>query len=251
MGTPLSISAKDRQKKAEELTARIKQMNKLLAGEETYTAAVDLTLEIPRTNWIDKSYGWLSPEALENWYNSNRFRKKYQDLIRLLKWWEKQSNLWHIETRGSVTTGYFTDFQKMDLFHEVMHLADSLSKNFDSRLEGRFYQLEIELYKCLSPQEISILRLSGDNTKNQSFLFLFKKFLRSDLILLLRIMFIRIKRDLRKLFRNIVHFLFKNMSDESDANDFLFKLFLDKKFVISQCKIYEHQRNNSILKANT
>jgi hypothetical protein len=190
------------------------------------------------------SLAYISIDSVKDWYHSHAYRLKYFDLLRLLKYWEQHAEFWNTTESDCGVTSTFADPHKMGLLITLMDLADGLSQNFDRHREGIYCQLEAELYSSLTPFEAAILLASNSRILKPSILQIFKKFLHGNLMLLVKMTFTRIKRDLRRLFRSIIHFLFKNMSDESDANDFLFNRYLNKNFIIDQFINHEYKRFN-------
>ena len=241
--------------KAHLLTSAIDEINLRLessSNESIELASAATSFSFP----FFPNYAWVSPDSIQSWYKSTQFHGKFLDFRRLHKIWSEEIQVWPTELTEEfrncgLSVGPARP-RKLWLLERLMEVSNTLSLNYDAELESYFHSLEAEFNTCLTADDIIILAASGRaNIHNPSILYLYQKFLRSDLVLLLKTIFIRINRDLRHIFRCIVNFLFKNMADESDANDFLFNRYLNKNFVIVKFNHDVHKQNNRTSRASS
>jgi hypothetical protein len=204
-----------------------------------------------------KEYTWITPESLQVWYHSAQFHKKHLDLKRLQRKWEKELESLSInDGHGDMLLNqwrlYVPHPRRLLLLKKLIKLAEHLSQNDDAASEMLFHTLEVEFNCYLSASDFAVLNISGINKSlNPTLLEIFHKFLKADLVRLIRNIYKGIRRDLRQFFRSIIHFLFKNMSDESDADNFLFNTLSNKRLLTVQIHHYDNQRNNRNFKTNT
>jgi hypothetical protein len=247
-------SIKNIQLKAEELAASINRIEDFIpVNSGIYIEAVtsEDALDLPSFN---AQYNWMEPAAVQNWYKSSVYYKKYFAYKSLYRKWEKEATRgtvddrlgdFHVSSSGINSSG----LRRMYVLQKLIDLALSLAHNLEKDLEFESATLEAELYSYLTTADIAILKASGAHlVQPVSYVELVGEILRWQLLLILRILFKPFQRDLRQLFRSIIRFLFKNLNDECDAHNFLFRHTLSEKLVTAKHLFHDLTNNNPALK---
>ncbi len=119
---------------------------------------------------------------------------------------------------------------------------------------AEFYKLEKEFtnpWAIISERHSSFYLIDQIFSENDELSNLLSQ-LRKKLKYLLCFRYTKVCRDLRQLFRNIVRFLFKNMSDESGEGDFsLYARYRQKSLTFLNHNTHDFRRNCQTIKSFT
>ena len=155
-------------------------------------------------------------DTLINWYKTSEYYKRYNDFIRLQKSWGIDINSYNnIECHL-----YYGNSEKYHLLHQLIKYSENLSQNYNSDDELIFISLVEQFYLNITQVDIIILNASGiKKGRELSLLYIYRKIIYHKLLQLIKSKLQHLKIDLKRFFRNIIQFLFKNMDDEAHANN--------------------------------
>ncbi|MCG9900879.1 MAG: hypothetical protein MH132_12815 [Hydrotalea sp.] len=207
------------QQEYERLLERINQINQ----PEHVNYFAESILEFSSINTKEtqsrKNFSWLTDEYLTFQLNKNEYYRKAKKYKVLKK--ELEQKYWHaLEGKDQTVTDELSF--KLKILTDLIKNIQYLLSNYTEEAKQEFDIKEISAYKYFDEDDLGTL--------NNEICFLIKndfyedKHLKSILRKIshfLKLLIIDFSNDIRKMFRKIIQFFFKNMDDEKLINNFL------------------------------
>lgn len=220
----------------------IDDINKSIRLEKKKIKKADTFLQV-LTNFLSRISNSDLKRKLRRYESASNISINYNTVISCLRYDANCNSLNYSGIRPN-NREYLLNEIKLTLNSLIEEYDESLALKLKG-LENQFTSLEFKI------NPVSISRLDDD------FLFILEDIreykenlhshlnkLRSKLIILCSNKSISLKRDIRKSYRNIIHFIFKNMNDQSgDDNNLFFQQFQNTNYYTLNHVIHEQKLN--------